>query len=307
MKTGHPQQAARLLPALRGSRAGPRRAARAAVSSFQKALHEGGVDSRVEAVVGDQQEQRHDHQCDGQVREQHAGVDVRGAPRGPLRLQDPVPLLCPLLLLFRLLFIGLCLHPRALVQLLRATSVQEVIQHDRGPLAGQQNLPQPSLPPNMVGPVIDRNWTRLSTRSGQLLPSDRVSVGVLACKLHRLSSPLVKCFEGSLLFPEILVFFVLFADCTNVGPTSKPEGTFLISNDLGNALVPHVVQRHGLASERDLHFPPIVIARKADMERLMQVANEVDQHLYRVCIRKPDPLLGFRIINLGVLDSSPLI
>mmetsp|Transcript_119920 Transcript_119920/g.334551 ORF Transcript_119920/g.334551 Transcript_119920/m.334551 type:complete len:275 (+) Transcript_119920:291-1115(+) len=226
---------------------------------------------------------------------------------GSLRLQNLVSFLFPFLLLLGHFFICFCSHARAFMELCSTACIEDIVQHDRSALASQQDLSEPGFSPDLVGRVVNHYRTLLCTRPCQSLARGRVGVRLLAREADRLCGPLLEGLERPLLLPEFFVLLKFLTYCAHVGPTTKPEAALLRPHSLRDALVPNVIQRHGLASETDLDFAPIVIPREAYVHGLVQVSEEVDEHLYRVCIGELYALLNFVVIDGREVDPPALV
>mmetsp|Transcript_44835 Transcript_44835/g.116096 ORF Transcript_44835/g.116096 Transcript_44835/m.116096 type:complete len:223 (+) Transcript_44835:516-1184(+) len=145
------------------------------------------------------------------------------------------------------------------------------------------------------------------SRATQLPARGGIDVGLAARHLHGLAHPAVERRKRSVLLPQLLVLLKLLTNSSHMGPTAVPEAALVLAHDLGDALVPSVVQGHLLASELHLHLVAAVVARKANMHRLMQIAKEVDEHLHRIRVRELDVLVDLGIIDLRVVNFPALI
>mmetsp|Transcript_6147 Transcript_6147/g.16370 ORF Transcript_6147/g.16370 Transcript_6147/m.16370 type:complete len:308 (+) Transcript_6147:422-1345(+) len=193
------------------------------------------------------------------------------------------------------------------MQFCSTARIEDVVQHYCRPLTGYQELPKPRLPPDLVRRIVDDSGAGVCLGPGQLLPGRRVNVGLLARKFHHLVSPSLEGLERPILLPLLLVPLELLADRPDVGPAPEPEAALLAPHDLGDALVPHVVQRHLLTSEIDLHFPAVVIPREADMHWLVEVPQQVYEHLHRVRVGELDALFDLAVVDRGEVYSPALV
>mmetsp|Transcript_63353 Transcript_63353/g.126989 ORF Transcript_63353/g.126989 Transcript_63353/m.126989 type:complete len:263 (-) Transcript_63353:112-900(-) len=141
----------------------------------------------------------------------------------------------------------------------------------------------------------------------ELLPCDRVSVGLLTRKADHLCIPPLEGLEWTVLLPQLFVFLEFTTNCPDVGPPAKPEAALLASHNLGDAFVPQIVQRHLLTLEVDLDLAAVVIPCIANMHRLVQVSQEVDEHLHRIRIGELDALGYLAVVDGRVVYSSTLV
>mmetsp|Transcript_66042 Transcript_66042/g.190573 ORF Transcript_66042/g.190573 Transcript_66042/m.190573 type:complete len:264 (-) Transcript_66042:90-881(-) len=128
-----------------------------------------------------------------------------------------------------------------------------------------------------------------------------------ACELYRFVQPPFEGFERPLRLPQLLVLFELILHSSHVRPTAEPKSALLLADSLRNALVPQVIQRHSLATEFDVRGMAVVVGGESYVQRLVQVSEQIDQHLHGIGIGELDTLLHLAVVDGGIVDLAPLV